>query len=93
MTTNTTKTAIAKDYLALTKPRITWLIVVTTTVGYFFGAKHGPWDGATILRLAHTLTGTGIAGVGDRCAERVVRTGIRRQNAPYLPPTASGRKD
>ena len=58
MTTNTTKIAIAKDYLALTKPRVTWLIVVTTAVGYFFGAKHGPWDGATILRLAHTLTGT-----------------------------------
>ena len=55
MTTNTTKIAIAKDYLALTKPRVTWLIVVTTAVGYFFGVKHGPWDGATILRLAHTL--------------------------------------
>ena len=37
MTTNTTKIAIAKDYLALTKPRITWLILVTTAVGYFFG--------------------------------------------------------
>ena len=60
MTTNTTKIAIAKDYLALTKPRITWLILVTTAVGYFFGAKHGPWHGATILRLAHTLTGTAL---------------------------------
>ena len=60
MTTNTTKIAIVKDYLALTKPRVTWLIVVTTAVGYFFGAKHGPWDGATILRLAHTLTGTAL---------------------------------
>jgi heme o synthase len=60
MTTNTTKIATAKDYLALTKPRVTWLIVVTTAVGYFFGAKHGPWDGAMILRLAHTLTGTAL---------------------------------
>ena len=60
MTTDTTRIAIAKDYLALTKPRITWLIVVTTAVGYFFGAKHGPWDAATIVRLAHTLTGTAL---------------------------------
>ena len=60
MTTNTTKITIAKDYLALTKPRVTWLIVVTTAVGYFFGAERGPWHWATIVRLAHTLTGTAL---------------------------------
>jgi len=60
MTTNTTRIAIAKDFLALTKPRITWLIVVTTAVGYFFGAKPGLWHWATILRLAHTLIGTAL---------------------------------
>ena len=27
-----------KDYIELTKPRITWLILMSTAVGYFFGA-------------------------------------------------------
>jgi len=58
MTANTERIAIAKDYLAMTKPRITWLILVTTAVGYFFGVKSGLWHWTTILRLAHTLIGT-----------------------------------
>ena len=33
-----------KDYIALTKPRITWLILMSTGVGYFFGAQAG-WPG------------------------------------------------
>ena len=41
MTANTERIAIAKDYLAMTKPRITWLILVTTAVGYFFGVSPG----------------------------------------------------
>jgi hypothetical protein len=28
-----------RDYIALTKPRITWLILMSTGVGYFFGLK------------------------------------------------------
>ena len=60
MTTNTTRIAIAKDFLALTKPRITWLIVVTTAVGYFFGATSAQWHWATILHLTHTLIGTAL---------------------------------
>jgi heme o synthase len=60
MTTNPARIAIAKDYLALTKPRITWLILFTTAVGYFFGAKPELWHWTTILRLAHTLMGTAL---------------------------------
>ena len=71
--TNTTRIAIAKDYLALTKPRVTWLILVTTAVGYFLGAERWPLHVATFVRLVHTpIDWDGIAGVGDRCAERVV---------------------
>jgi protoheme IX farnesyltransferase len=33
-----------KDYIALTKPRITWLILMSTGVGYFFGAQKA-WPG------------------------------------------------
>ena len=89
MTTNTTKIAIAKDYLALTKPRVTWLIVVTTAVGYFFGAKHGPWHGATILRLAHTLTGTALlasaTAVLNEWYERESDAKMRRTSRRPLP--------
>ena len=28
-----------KDYISLTKPRITWLILMSTGVGYFFGLR------------------------------------------------------
>ena len=89
MTTNTTKIAIAKDYLALTKPRVTWLIMVTTAVGYFFGAPRGPWDGATILRLAHTLTGTALlasaTAVLNEWYERESDAKMRRTSRRPLP--------
>lgn len=49
-----------KDYIALTKPRITWLIVMSTGIGYFFGALNG-WH---ILTLLHTLIGTALIASG-----------------------------
>ena len=89
MTANTERIAIAKDYLAMTKPRITWLILVTTAVGYFFGAKHGPWHGATILRLAHTLTGTALlasaTAVLNEWYERESDAKMRRTSRRPLP--------
>lgn len=50
----------AKDYLTLTKPRVTWLILITTAAGYFFGAKSGSWGGVAVLRFMHTLLGTAL---------------------------------
>jgi protoheme IX farnesyltransferase len=49
-----------KDYLDLTKPSITWLILMSTAVGYFFG-HGGSWDFAVLL---HTLLGTGLLASG-----------------------------
>ena len=49
-----------KDYLALTKPRITWLILMSTAVGFYFGATNG-W---TWMSLLHTLVGTGLIASG-----------------------------
>ncbi|MGC8793950.1 MAG: heme o synthase, partial [Bryobacteraceae bacterium] len=43
-----------KDYIELTKPRITWLIVLSAGVGYYFGSA-GRWD---LARLLHTFLGT-----------------------------------
>jgi protoheme IX farnesyltransferase len=53
-----------RDYIALTKPRITWLILMSTGVGYFFGLKR-EWNGYhDWLLLVHTLVGTGLIASG-----------------------------
>lgn len=49
-----------KDYIELTKPRITWLILMSTAVGYFFG-HHGAWE---IWSVLHTLLGTALIASG-----------------------------
>ena len=49
-----------RNYLELTKPRITWLILMSTAVGYFFGAT-GPWD---LWQVFHTLMGTALIASG-----------------------------
>jgi len=53
-----------REYIALTKPRITWLILMSTGVGYFFGLKR-EWNGLhDWLLLLHTLVGTGLIASG-----------------------------
>ena len=32
---------VIRDYLDLNKPRITWLILMSTGIGYFFGLPAG----------------------------------------------------
>ncbi len=49
------------EYLALTKPRITWLILMSTGVGYFFGARTGAWHW---LGLLNTIAGTFLIASG-----------------------------
>ena len=49
-----------KDYIELTKPRITWLILMSTAVGYFFGHS-GAWEMWSVL---HTLLGTALIASG-----------------------------
>lgn len=49
-----------KHYLALTKPRITWLILMSTGIGYYFG-RQGARDW---LLLIHTLLGTALIASG-----------------------------
>jgi heme o synthase len=79
-----------KDYLALTKPRITWLILMSTGVGYFFGAKNG-WH---LLTLLHTIIGTGLIASGtaalNQWYERVADSKMKRTQARPLP---AGRLD
>ena len=51
-----------REYIELTKPRITWLILMSTGVGYFFGL-----DRSASLNwplLIHTIVGTGLIASG-----------------------------
>jgi protoheme IX farnesyltransferase len=58
-----------RDYIELTKPRITWLILMSTGIGYFFGLPSAP-DWLTflkqidLLKLLHTIIGTGLIASG-----------------------------
>lgn len=57
-----------KDYIELTKPRITWLILMSTGIGYFFGLPSGAfrWMGwPSWLSLITTLVGTALIASGS----------------------------
>ena len=74
-----------KDYIALTKPRITWLILMSTGVGYFFGARAG-WQWLTLL---HTVIGTGLIASGtaalNQWYEREADAKMKRTQGRPLP--------
>ena len=58
-----------RDYIELTKPRITWLILMSTGIGYFFGLRGAAswWDflnNIPYLSLLHTILGTGLIASG-----------------------------
>jgi len=87
---------LIKDYIALTKPRITWLILMSTGVGYFFGAQKGSlgWTGWHFVTLIHTIIGTGLIASGtaalNQWYEREADAKMRRTQARPLP---AGRLD
>jgi protoheme IX farnesyltransferase len=80
-----------RDYIELTKPRITWLILMSTGIGYFFGlpsAANG-WAflrSIPLLSLLHTIIGTGLLASGtaalnqwyERAADRKMRRTAHR---------------
>src|ERR1700691_3350134 len=87
-----------RDYIALTKPRITWLILMSTGVGYFFGLKREFFGEAAFspatrpvdwISLLHTLIGTGLIASGtaalNQWYERDADLLMRRTSARPLP--------
>ena len=72
--------------MALTKPRITWLILMSTGVGYFFGQPAGSPDWILLL---HTLIGTALIASGtaalNQWYERGADTLMRRTSGRPLP--------
>jgi protoheme IX farnesyltransferase len=74
-----------KDYLELTKPRITWLILMSTGIGYYFGHR-GAVDW---LLLFHALMGTALIASGtatlNQWYERDADSKMRRTLARPIP--------
>jgi len=75
-----------RDYIALTKPRITWLIMMSAGIGYFFGLPNATgWreflSNIQLLSLLHTIIGTALIASGtaalnqwfERDADRKMR--------------------
>lgn len=48
------------DLMELTKPRITFLVLITTLVGFYMGSR----EGMNFLLLFHTILGTGLVASG-----------------------------
>jgi protoheme IX farnesyltransferase len=74
-----------KDYIELTKPRITWLILMSTAIGYYFG-HDGLWS---LWAIFHTLLGTGLIASGtaalNQWYERDADRHMRRTQSRPLP--------
>ena len=73
------------DYYELTKPRMNFLVVVTTMVGYYMAARGwGDWG-----RVVYTLVGTGLTAAGssvlNQYAERDLDLLMRRTANRPLP--------
>ena len=73
------------DYIQLTKPRITWLILMSTGIGFYFGVV-GAWSWAVLL---HTVIGTGLIASGtaalNQWMERDADAKMKRTRLRPLP--------
>jgi protoheme IX farnesyltransferase len=77
-----------RDYIDLTKPRITWLILMSTAVGYFFG-HHGAWN---IWSILHTIVGTALIASGTAALNQwYEREADRKMRRTADRPIPSGR--
>jgi protoheme IX farnesyltransferase len=73
------------DYLALTKPRVSGMVLLTTVAGFYMGSP-GRLD---VARLLHLLFGTALAAAGasalNQYVEREADGRMRRTRARPLP--------
>src|SRR5690242_13857994 len=75
---------LMRDYVELTKPRITWLILMSTAIGYFFGLpRAGNWRAflasVDLVSLFHTIVGTGLIASGTAALNQWVEREADRQ--------------
>jgi protoheme IX farnesyltransferase len=76
---------VLRDYIALTKPRVVAMVLVTATVGYYLGSSGAP----DYVRLLAMLVGVGLAGGGtlalNQYLERDLDARMRRTSSRPLP--------
>lgn len=78
----------AQNYIELTKPRITWLILMSTAVGYYFGHQ-GAWR---VWALLHTVIGTGLVASGTAALNQwYEREADRKMRRTQMRPLPAGR--
>ena len=63
------------DYLALTKPRVVAMVLVTTAVGFHLGSAGSP----LFLRLLYTLAGTALAAGGTLALNQYMERDVDAQ--------------
>jgi len=81
-----------RDYIELTKPRITWLILMSTGIGYFFGLPSHAWREINWLLLLHTILGTGLIASGTAALNQwYERAADRKMHRTAGRPLPSGR--
>ena len=81
-----------RDYIELTKPRITWLILMSTGIGYFFGLPSHAWKDINWLLLLHTIVGTGLIASGTAALNQwYERAADLKMNRTAGRPLPSGR--
>ena len=86
-----------RDYIALTKPRVTWLILMSTGIGYFFGlSSAGGWRGflagISWFSLLNTIVGTGLIASGTAALNQFFeRDADRRMRRTAKRPLPAGR--
>src|ERR1041385_5628071 len=86
-----------RDYIELTKPRITWLILMSTGIGYFFGLPQGTgwWAFLTsvnVVSLLHTIFGTALMASGTAALNQwYEREADRRMKRTARRPLPAGR--
>src|SRR5262249_34025972 len=86
-----------RDYIELTKPRITWLILMSTRIGYFYGLPGaGNWweflKNIPFLSLFHTILGTALLASGTAALNQwYERAADRKMRRTWDRPLPSGR--
>jgi len=83
--TTTTAAAILRDYVALTKPRLNFLVVATSAAGYYLGAIGAPELMPMAIAVGGTALVAGGAAVLNQVYERDTDALMRRTRHRPLP--------
>ena len=89
----TARRSRAADYLEITKPRITFMVLITTLVGYYMGSG----EEIRLLLLLNTITGTALVASGasalNQYLERDLDSRMARTRNRPLPDARLGAND